>query len=288
MPETSPQALHPDSSHRRWLLLAVEAGLILRIIAADAVEWVVQRSGRAGVCVFPDADYYWKLAQTIRRGELFQIVEWGDIPHFALRTPGYPLFLAGCQLVAGDRPIAARLAQTVLGALTVWLVYRLTRSARGTGIDRVQGPSDRGGPDGGSPVHDSHVGGDPFRGGLRAAHAGCTLGDGGALGSAGTGTADGRRGLGRRVRERGGGADAAVVVAVRPSDVRRVAGLAMARGPVDRAGGSGRRDRDGRFRGGDGSVVVSQRDDLRPVRPHRPLDGREPVRRAQPERDGGQ
>jgi len=118
--------------HPGWLLLAVEVGLFLRIVAADAVEWYVQRSGRAGVCVFPDANYYWMLAQTIRRGELYQIIDWGDIPHFALRTPGYPLFLAGCQFVAGDRPLAARLAQAVLGTLTVWLVYRLTRSVVGT------------------------------------------------------------------------------------------------------------------------------------------------------------
>jgi len=122
------RVLRPESS---WIATAVEVGLILRILAADAVEWYVQRIGRAGVCVFPDADYYWKLAQTIRRGELYQIVEWGDIPRFALRTPGYPLFLAGCQFVAGDRPLAARLAQAALGSLTVWLVYRLTRSVVG-------------------------------------------------------------------------------------------------------------------------------------------------------------
>ncbi|APW62083.1 ArnT family glycosyltransferase [Paludisphaera borealis] len=127
-----PQSAHAGSSRPGWLLLAVEVGLFLRIVAADAVEWYVQRTGRPGVCVFPDADYYWKLAQTIRQGELYQIVEWGDIPHFALRTPGYPLFLASCQFIAGDRPIAARLAQAVLGALTVWLVHRLTRSVLGT------------------------------------------------------------------------------------------------------------------------------------------------------------
>jgi 4-amino-4-deoxy-L-arabinose transferase-like glycosyltransferase len=128
-PATLARVLRPGSS---WIATAVEVGLILRILAADAVEWHVQRSGRAGVCVFPDADYYWKLAQTIRRGELYQIVEWGDIPRFALRTPGYPLFLAGCQFVAGDNPLAARLAQAALGSLTVWLVYRLTRSIVGS------------------------------------------------------------------------------------------------------------------------------------------------------------
>jgi 4-amino-4-deoxy-L-arabinose transferase-like glycosyltransferase len=125
---TLARALRPGSP---WIVTAVEVGLIARILAADAVEWYVGWSGRAGVCVFPDADYYWKLAQTIRRGELYQIVDWGDIPRFAQRTPGYPLFLAGCQLVAGDHPLAARLVQAALGGLTVWLVYRLARSVVG-------------------------------------------------------------------------------------------------------------------------------------------------------------
>ncbi|MDG3006044.1 glycosyltransferase family 39 protein [Paludisphaera mucosa] len=108
--------------------LAVEAGLLLRVAAADLVEWRVRRGGGNRVCLLPDAEGYWKLAQTIRDGEIFQIVEWGDIPHFALRTPGYPLFLAACRTVLGDRPLGARLVQAGLGAACVWLVYRLTRS----------------------------------------------------------------------------------------------------------------------------------------------------------------
>jgi 4-amino-4-deoxy-L-arabinose transferase-like glycosyltransferase len=55
------------------------------------------------------------------------VVDWGDLPHFALRTPGYPLFLAACRALFGDRPLAARLVQAVLGTLSVWLVYRLAR-----------------------------------------------------------------------------------------------------------------------------------------------------------------
>jgi len=121
-------AVSTASLGRSPLWLAIEAGLLLRILAANIVEWRVSRGGGTRVCLFPDAEYYWKLAQTIRDGALFQIVEWGDIPHFALRTPGYPLFLAGCRMIAGDRPLGARLIQAGLGALTVWLVYRLTRT----------------------------------------------------------------------------------------------------------------------------------------------------------------
>lgn len=116
----------PRQAGRSPLWLAVEAGLFLRIVAALVVERRVGDGPR--VCLFPDAEYYWKLAGTIRDGEIFQIIEWGDIPHFALRTPGYPLFLAACRMISGDRPLGARLIQAGLGALTVWLVYRLTKA----------------------------------------------------------------------------------------------------------------------------------------------------------------
>lgn len=128
MPSTSRAADWLGKLPRRPLNLAVEIGLLLRIVAADLVEWRVQHGGQARVCLLPDAEYYWKLSQTIRDGELYQIVEWGDIPHFALRTPGYPLFLAACRAVSGDRPIGPRLVQAVLGAMCVWLVFRLCRA----------------------------------------------------------------------------------------------------------------------------------------------------------------
>ena len=111
-----------------WRVL--ELALLARLAAAGAVEWYVRRKGPGSVriCLFPDAEYYWSLAQTIRAGTLYEVVEWGDIPHFALRTPGYPAFLAACQTVLGDRPLGVRLAQAVLVAFSVWLVYRLSRT----------------------------------------------------------------------------------------------------------------------------------------------------------------
>ena len=105
----------------------LELGLFLRLSAAAAVEVFVRGSMPSRVCVFPDAEYYWTLAGTIRRGTLYEVVEWGDIPHLALRTPGYPAFLAGCRVLLGDRPFGARLVQAGLGMLTVGLVYLLTR-----------------------------------------------------------------------------------------------------------------------------------------------------------------
>lgn len=112
-----------------WRIL--ELALFARLSAAVAVEWYVRRRGTLRVCVFDDAEYYWALAGTIRQGTPYEVVEWGDIPHFALRVPGYPAFLALCQTILGERPLAARLVQAGLGVLTVWLMYQLSREVAG-------------------------------------------------------------------------------------------------------------------------------------------------------------
>jgi 4-amino-4-deoxy-L-arabinose transferase-like glycosyltransferase len=101
--------------------------LALRLLAAGAVEWFVRRSGTGRLCVFPDTEYYWLLARAIRTGGAYEVVEWGHIRLRAVRTPGYPLFLAACQACFGESPLAARLVQAALGTASVWLVYCLTR-----------------------------------------------------------------------------------------------------------------------------------------------------------------
>ncbi len=109
------------------MISIVAIALGLRVLAACLVQWYVERGGSLRVCLFPDAEYYWFLARTIRQGAPYDIIEWGSIHHFALRTPGYPIFLAACQTILGEQPLAVRLVQAVLGALVVWLVYQLTR-----------------------------------------------------------------------------------------------------------------------------------------------------------------
>ena len=108
-------------------------GFWLRVAAADVVQWFTQRKGV--LCVFPDTAIYWELARKIRRGEPFEMVDFGDLPHFALRTPGYPIFLAACQTAFGPRLLPVRLAQAVLGAGCVWLVARLARRTLPGSID---------------------------------------------------------------------------------------------------------------------------------------------------------
>lgn len=106
------------------LAVVLECALGLRVLAAILVHWY---TGRKGVlCIFPDSRIYWLLAETIGAGTTYEVLQWGDNPHFALRTPGYPLFLAACRLAFGDRAFPVRLVQALLGAASVWLVYALT------------------------------------------------------------------------------------------------------------------------------------------------------------------
>ena len=113
------------------LALILQVALALRVVAADLLDLYVHRGGSERLCLFPDTTIYWGLARAIRTGTPYEYVEWSDIPHFALRTPGYPLFLAGCQAVLGRRTLAVRLVQAGLGAVSVFLVYRLTRQLAG-------------------------------------------------------------------------------------------------------------------------------------------------------------
>ena len=53
-------------------------------------------------------------------------------PILRARTPGYPLFLAACQVAFGRRTLAARLIQACLGTLSVFLVYQLTQQFANT------------------------------------------------------------------------------------------------------------------------------------------------------------
>ena len=98
-----------------------------RVAAADLVQWWADR--RHVICLFPDTTIYWGLAAKIVKGEPFEVTFWGDLPHFSLRTPGYPLFLAACQWLFGARALPARLVQSLLGALCVVLVARLVERA---------------------------------------------------------------------------------------------------------------------------------------------------------------
>jgi hypothetical protein len=102
------------------------AGLGLRVVAAFVIQGYAERLGKP--CLFGDTTIYWELARAIRAGRPFAVDQWG-VPHHALRTPGYPAFLAACQAVFGERFLPVRLVQAVLGTLGVYFVYRLVDRA---------------------------------------------------------------------------------------------------------------------------------------------------------------
>ena len=118
---------HPGARGRRGMSLLLVA-LGLRVAAAMVVSWYAARVGKA--CVFGDTTIYVALAKTIAAGTTYQVDQWG-VPHYALRTPGYPLFLAGCRLGFGPSLVAVRLVQAVLGVGMVWGVGRLTAAVVG-------------------------------------------------------------------------------------------------------------------------------------------------------------
>ncbi|HWE35691.1 MAG TPA: AsmA-like C-terminal region-containing protein [Isosphaeraceae bacterium] len=133
---SSPRNPHaPRASDRlASLTLLVGLGLALRALAALVVQAVVERKGTR--CVFPDTEIYWQLAAAIRAGTTYVVDQFGQ-PHHALRTPGYPLFLAAVQSAFGDGRgglVAARLVQAILGAGCVWLVDRLVRRVHPEGL----------------------------------------------------------------------------------------------------------------------------------------------------------
>ena len=111
----------PGQQPARW----VAAALLVRVVAAVAVDTWARRKGQ--LCLFDDTRVYWHLAGQIRAG-LSYVVPQYDVPHFALRTPGYPLFLAACRALFGDGTLAPRLIQAALGAASVGLLVHLVKN----------------------------------------------------------------------------------------------------------------------------------------------------------------
>jgi 4-amino-4-deoxy-L-arabinose transferase-like glycosyltransferase len=125
------RAVHPSAA---WGTLILAVALGLRVVAAVVVTRFAERNGK--LCVFGDTKIYWDLAAAIVAGKPYVVYQFGS-PHFALRTPGYPLFLAACREVFGANLLAVRLVQAVLGTASVWLVGKLTRSVITAGHSSV-------------------------------------------------------------------------------------------------------------------------------------------------------
>ncbi len=122
------------------LARVLELAVFLRVLAANLVDLYVRHGEPERLCLFEDTAIYWGLARGIGLGAPYVYIEYGDIPHFAIRTPGYPLFLAACQAAFGERTIGVRLVQAILGTLSVYLVYQLARQFTTAGEPDFAGP----------------------------------------------------------------------------------------------------------------------------------------------------
>lgn len=105
-----------------WILLAM--ALLLRVVCGVGVQWVLDRNPERDFLIAGDAEGYWLLGHAIARGDDYAVHE---PPRYVLRMPGYPLFLAGSQLLFGESHFAARMLQVVVGTVNCGLVYWLGR-----------------------------------------------------------------------------------------------------------------------------------------------------------------
>ena len=97
---------------------------LLRIGLALMVDYLAARRGSR--CLFGDTEIYWQYGVAIAEGRPYVIYQW-EVPHFALRTPGYPVWLALFIKVLGTSTIWIRLGQAGLGTLAVWWIYKLAK-----------------------------------------------------------------------------------------------------------------------------------------------------------------
>lgn len=118
-----------DDSRRLTRACPAHAGAwVLCLALALRVGWVmVAWSGSGPRLAFDDERLHWSIARNLAlRGELVT-----DDGQFAARMPLYPLFLA-CFAGAGDAGVlAARITQSLCGALGALLVYALARRELG-------------------------------------------------------------------------------------------------------------------------------------------------------------
>lgn len=104
-----------------WLLLLV--ALMARLTAAIAVQQYVTAADRQFL-IEGDANGYWELAGQLAAGRDYAI---HTPPRYVLRTPGFPLLLAGVRWLFGDSLLAARCVLAFVGTLCCLLTFVLAQ-----------------------------------------------------------------------------------------------------------------------------------------------------------------
>lgn len=101
-----------------WTQAALAAVLLLALLSrvlyiTMAVRWAAP----------PEYDGvgYDQIARNLLAGQGFALEQ-----PTAFRPPGYPLFLAGVYALSGGSVVMLRVIQALLGAITVWVVYKVT------------------------------------------------------------------------------------------------------------------------------------------------------------------
>lgn len=105
-----------------WVTLLV--AFALRMGLAIVVEQKVAATPGKVCLIDGDAAGYWELAQKIVAGQDYSIYH---PPRYALRMPGFPLLLAGSQILFGESTLAARCLLACLGTIACGLTYWLGR-----------------------------------------------------------------------------------------------------------------------------------------------------------------
>lgn len=99
----------------------IAMALVMRLIAAVAIDHEVSRTPGRLCLIAGDAEGYWMLADNLLHGE-YSIYE---PARRVLRMPGFPLLLAACQWAWGENVLAARCVLSTVGALGCGAVYWL-------------------------------------------------------------------------------------------------------------------------------------------------------------------
>lgn len=111
----------------RQFLIPVAIALVLRLGMAAAVNTYLESADRQFL-IEGDASGYWELAQKLAAGEPYAIHQ---PPRAVLRTPGFPLILAGFIRAFGDRIDLARYGLALLGTAACCAVALLTTAVSG-------------------------------------------------------------------------------------------------------------------------------------------------------------
>ncbi|MCA9029326.1 MAG: glycosyltransferase family 39 protein, partial [Planctomycetaceae bacterium] len=117
----------PSGANRRWLVLILLLGLILRVATAWTLQYQLDQRWQREFLILGDANGYWELGEKLAAGDEYRIYE---PPRYALRMPGFPTLLAISINVFGNSKSAARIFMAVLCSLAPILCYFLGSKLR--------------------------------------------------------------------------------------------------------------------------------------------------------------